>query len=60
MHRTVLVVAHRLATIRKADRIAVLVHGKIVELGTHQELLDKGGEFAKLYQIQFLPQHVNA
>jgi len=60
MHRTVLVVAHRLATIRKADRIAVLVHGRIVELGTHQELLDKGGEFAKLYQIQFLPQHVNA
>ena len=60
MHRTVLVVAHRLATIRKADRIAVLVHGRIVELGTHQELLDKGGEFAKLYQIQFLPQHVDA
>lgn len=59
MHRTVLVVAHRLATIRKADRIAVLVHGQIVELGTHQELLDKGGEFAKLYQIQFLPQHVS-
>ncbi len=60
MHRTVLVVAHRLATIRKADRIAVLVHGQIVELGTHQELLDKGGEFAKLYQIQFLPQHASA
>lgn len=60
MHRTVLVVAHRLATIRKADRIAVLVHGEIVELGTHQELLDKGGEFAKLYQIQFLPQHVSS
>ncbi len=56
MNRTVLVVAHRLATIRKADRIAVLVHGKIVELGTHQELLEKNGEFAKLYQIQFLPQ----
>ncbi len=58
--RTVLVVAHRLATIRKADRIAVLVHGQLVELGTHQELLDKGGEFNKLYQIQFLPQHSNA
>ena len=54
--RTVLVVAHRLATVRKADRIAVLVHGRIVEQGSHEELLERRGEFAKLYQIQFLPQ----
>lgn len=51
--RTVLVVAHRLATIRKANRIAVLSHGSLVELGSHEELLRKGGEFSKLYQIQF-------
>jgi len=54
--RTVLVVAHRLATIRRANRIAVVSHGRIVESGTHEELLSRPGEFSKLYQIQFLPQ----
>lgn len=51
--RTTLVIAHRLATIRNADRIAVIVDGKIVESGTHQKLLDANGEYAKLYRLQF-------
>jgi subfamily B ATP-binding cassette protein MsbA len=53
--RTCLVIAHRLSTIRHADRIAVLAQGHIVELGTHQALLERGGEYARLYSLQFLP-----
>lgn len=51
--RTVLVVAHRLATVRRANKIAVLAHGEIIESGTHEQLLAQNGDFAKLYQIQF-------
>lgn len=51
--RTTLVIAHRLSTIRNADRIIVLVNGKIVEEGTHEYLLDRKGEYFKLYQMQF-------
>ncbi|HOQ88536.1 MAG TPA: ABC transporter ATP-binding protein [Candidatus Hydrogenedentes bacterium] len=52
-NRTAIVVAHRLSTIRHVDRIAVIHHGAIRELGTHDELLALGGIYATLYQLQF-------
>jgi subfamily B ATP-binding cassette protein MsbA len=51
--RTTLVIAHRLSTIERADRIAVLEHGRIAEIGSHNELLKAGGVYAHLYQLQF-------
>ena len=51
--RTTLVIAHRLSTIEKADRIVVLQKGRIVETGTHRELLDRNGVYAQLHHIQF-------
>ncbi len=51
--RTSFVIAHRLSTIRDADLILVMDHGDIVEQGTHQELLSKGGFYAELYNSQF-------
>jgi subfamily B ATP-binding cassette protein MsbA len=51
--RTTFVIAHRLSTIKYADRIVVLVAGKIVEEGTHDELLARSGEYKKLYDMQF-------
>jgi ATP-binding cassette subfamily B multidrug efflux pump len=52
-HRTALVIAHRLSTIREMDRILVLDHGRLVEEGTHGQLLAVGGLYAKLYGMQF-------
>lgn len=49
--RTLIVIAHRLSTIRHADRIVVLDQGRVVEQGTFDELLDRGGLFARLYAI---------
>ena len=51
--RTTLVIAHRLATIVKADRILVMEAGRIVEEGTHQSLLADGGLYARLARLQF-------
>lgn len=51
--RTTLVIAHRLSTIQKAHQIAVMEQGKVVEVGTHDELLSKGAYYSRLYEMQF-------
>jgi subfamily B ATP-binding cassette protein MsbA len=51
--RTTFIIAHRLSTVRRADRIAVLDAGRLVELGRHEELLARGGLYARLYSLQF-------
>ncbi|SEL23681.1 ABC-type multidrug transport system, ATPase and permease component [Maribacter orientalis] len=56
--RTSIVIAHRLATIKKADKIIVMDAGKIVESGTHKQLLKKGGYYRNLYEAQFLAEEV--
>ena len=56
--RTSIIIAHRLATIKKADKILVMDAGKIVETGTHQELLKQGGYYTKLYEAQFMAEEV--
>jgi len=53
-NRTSIVIAHRLATVKKADKIIVMEKGKIVEYGTHRELLKQKGYYSKLYEIQFV------
>lgn len=52
-NRTVFIIAHRLATVRRADRILVLEQGRVVESGTHTELLNFGGRYARFYAQQF-------
>jgi ABC-type multidrug transport system fused ATPase/permease subunit len=52
--RTSLVIAHRLATVQRADEILVIDHGEIVERGTHEQLLEQQGLYAHLYETQFL------
>lgn len=54
--RTSIVIAHRLSTVRNADRIIVLDHGRIIEEGSHEALLEQGGEYAELYNAYFRHQ----
>lgn len=51
--RTALVIAHRLSTIRKADAILVIEEGRVLERGTHAQLLAAGGRYTELYRTQF-------
>jgi subfamily B ATP-binding cassette protein MsbA len=52
-NRTTIVIAHRLSTVRRADVIVVMEAGRIIEMGTHAELLAKNGQYRKLYELQF-------
>lgn len=52
-NRTTIVIAHRLSTVRRADVIVVMEAGRIIEMGTHAELLERGGQYRKLYELQF-------
>lgn len=56
--RTTILISHRISTVRHADRIAVLVRGRIAELGTHDELLERNGYYASLYQKQLLEEEL--
>jgi ABC-type multidrug transport system fused ATPase/permease subunit len=58
--RTSIIVAHRISTVRDADRIFVLDGGRIVERGTHDELVGKGGLYARMYRKQLLEEELQA
>ena len=58
--RTSIIIAHRLSTVQKADRIIVLHRGRIREIGSHQELLHLKGIYWKLYQLQYKDQDIAA
>ena len=59
-NRTTIVIAHRLSTVRRADKIVVMEAGRIIETGTHEELLARGGQYRKLYEMQFADEENSA
>jgi ATP-binding cassette, subfamily B, multidrug efflux pump len=59
-HRTTILISHRVSTVQNADRIVVLSHGRVVETGTHAELLERGGYYSELYQKQLLEEELQA
>ncbi len=58
-NKTSIVIAHRLSTVRRADKIVVMERGEIIQTGTHAELLEKGGVYKKLYELQFLEEEIS-
>jgi ATP-binding cassette subfamily B protein len=58
--RTSVIISHRVSTVREADMICVLDDGRLIEQGTHDELLALGGEYADLYERQLLEEELNA
>lgn len=58
-NKTSIVIAHRLSTVRKADKIVVMEKGRIIETGTHKELLEKSGKYKRLYELQFADEEVD-
>jgi len=50
--RTVIIIAHRLSAVRRSDRIITIDRGRLVEAGTHEELINRGGRYAALYRLQ--------
>jgi subfamily B ATP-binding cassette protein MsbA len=58
--KTSIVIAHRLSTIRRADKIVVMERGRIIETGTHAELLERGGRYRRLYELQFAEEEEHA
>ena len=57
-NKTTFIIAHRLSTVRKADKILVLEKGKIIEQGNHEELMKKKGAYHKFYNLQFSPHDI--
>ncbi len=57
-NRTSIVIAHRLSTIRRADLIVVMERGRIIQTGTHAELLENGGKYRRLYELQFAEEEL--
>jgi subfamily B ATP-binding cassette protein MsbA len=53
-NRTVFVIAHRLSTVRRADRIVVLENGRISDIGSHEDLMNRLGTYRRLYDLQFV------
>src|SRR5205814_7099781 len=51
-HCTTILISHRFSTVRHADRICVLEHGRVIELGTHDELMEKGGRYRTMFDLQ--------